>query len=294
VSHLRSAATPREATQGLLFHGTVEPFIGPLKASGWERLNWFAEAPDIAQSYCPESGSEVLKSFPNYSLDDRYVPHGDFDERIFQAMGFDVKDMDAERDITGRMTSYRILEGHPTNRQARAFLEDLGYVFDDESAWIKVRMRDKGGDEIMPAAWKIAGRLFILERPGDLRLYDLQTSAEGGLTGRQWMRTDLFERLANSGEWDGIVIDDVHRSKKLGHFGHRSIGLFQPTIDKLRVHVIACVNNEPYDAWCATDGSTTPEFDALFCAAKNHRTRLAAKPTPTRQPLILQGSSTRK
>lgn len=276
AQHLSAATTPREATKGLLFHGTIEPFEGPLRASGWERLRWFAESPEVAQSYCAESGSEVLSSFASYSLDNHFVPHHCFDETIFAAMGFDVADMEAEREMGGRMTSYRILPGHPSNRQARAFLEDMGYVFTDESAWIKIRIRAEGGDEIMRSDWRTPGRLFVCERPTDLRLYDLQTSEDGGLTGRQWMRTDLFETLAESGEWDGIVIDDVHQSKKLGHFGHRSIGLFQKTMDRLRMHVIACVHADPYDTWNTTDGSTTCEFDGLHRSFVSRQHRLAA------------------
>jgi hypothetical protein len=261
TDHLRTHATPRQATKGLLFHGTVEPFETPLRATGWERLLWFAEGPEIAQSYCPESGSECMVSFLRFALDERFVPHGDMDARIFGLMGFDIAEMDAERDEYGRMCSYRLLKDHPTNRQAKEFIEGLGYVFEGESCWIKMRLKDEGGDEIMP------GRLHILQRPSDLRLHDLQSSADGGLTGRQWMRTDLFEKLADSGDWDGIIIDDIHQSKKMGHFGHRSIGLFQPTIDRLSHHAIDCVNVEPWDVWKAEDGRTTPEFDALHAGA---------------------------
>jgi len=273
---LGAAETPREAARGLLFHGTVEPFEGALVASNWERLRWFAETPEIAQSYCPESGSDVMTGFPSYSLDDRFVPHHSFQETLFAAMGFDVAAMEATRDRYGRMDSYRILPGHPSNREARAFLEDLGYAFDDETAWIKIRMREGGGEEIMPADWKTAGRLFVAERSRDLRLYDLQSSEDGGLTGRQWMRTDLFETLADSGEWDGIVIDDIHVTRKLGQFGHRSVGLFQPTIARTRMHVIACVHADPYDAWNAGEGATTPEFDALHRSFTTRRLELAA------------------
>ena len=276
AERLTSSATPREAVRGLLFHGTVEPFEGPLVASCWERLRWFAETPEIAQSYCPESGSDVLTSFASYSLDDRFVPHHSFDATIFAAMGFDIAAMEATRDRYGRMDSYRILPGHPSNRDARAFLEGLGYAFDGETAWIKARPLDGGGDEIMGADWKTAGRLFVVERPDDLRLYDLQSSEDGGLTGRQWMRTDLFETLADSGDWDGIVIDDIHQSKKLGQFGHRSVGLFQRTIERLRTHVIACVHADPYDTWKAVDGSTTPEFDSLHRSFTARPLKLAA------------------
>jgi len=274
---LRAAETPREAVAGLLFHGTVEPFEGPLVASDWERLRWFAETPEIAQSYCPQSGSEVLKSFARYALDQHMIPHYDFDERILTTMGFDVAAMEAVRDeMTGRMTSYRLLPKHPTNRQAQDFLEAMGYRFDDESCWIKVRMRDVGGDEIMPASWRMPGRLFVCERPQDLRLYDLQSSDEGGLSGRQWMRTELFEALATSGEWDGIVIDDIHQTRRMGQFGHRSVGLFQPTIRRLRTHVIACRHEDPYDVWAKRDGSTTPEFDDLHRCAHDVGQLLAA------------------
>lgn len=274
---LAAGATPREAAANLLFHGTVEPFDGPLVASCWEGLRWFAETPEVAQSYCPESGSEALKTFASYALDDHLVPHHDLDERIMGLMGFDVASMEAERDPrTGRMVSYRLLPGHPTNRDALTFLESMGYVFEGESRWLKTRCLDGGGYEIMPADWIMPGRLFVCERPRGLRLYDLQSIAEGGLSGRQWMRTDVFEEVSASGRWDGIVIDDVHHARRTGHFGHRSIGLFQSTMSRLRMHVIACRHEDLYDIWSRRDGSTTPQFDGLHRLARTGDLRLAA------------------
>lgn len=273
---LSKAATAREATRELLFHGTIEPFEGGLRASNWERLRWFAESPEVAQSYCAQSGTEASIHFTSYSLDERFVPHQCIQEAVFSAMGFDAAAMEATRNRYGRMDSYRLLPNHPTNRQAREYLEALGYVFENECTWLKMRMRPGMTDEIMPNAWRTPGRLFVAERPADLRLYDLQSSEDGGLTGRQWMRTDMFERLAQSGEWDGIIIDDVNQSGKLGHFSHRSIGLFQPAMSRLRMHVIACVHCDPYDVWYATGDSTTPEFDELYRAAATHLPRLAA------------------
>ncbi|MFZ3482218.1 hypothetical protein [Sphingomonas sp. 3-13AW] len=276
ADHLRAAETPRTAARDLLFHGTIEPFDGPLRATCWERLLWFAEEPEIAQSYCAQSGSEVLTGFASYSLDDFFIPHSSFHETIFSAMGFNVAHMEAERNRYGRMDSYRVLDNHPSNRDAKNFLERLGYTFDGETAWIKVRLREGGQDEIMPASWKTKGRLFIAQRPKDLRLYDLQSTEDGGLTGRQWMRTDLFEELATSGDWDGIIIDDINQSKKLGHFGHRSIGLFQPVLQRLPTHVVECVNADPFDTWRGPEGSTTPEFDAIHDTAAAARHKAAA------------------
>ena len=276
ADHLSAAATPRAATEGLLFHGTIEPFDTPLCASDWERLRWFAEAPEIAQSYCAESGVEASAHFARYNLHERFVPHGSFEDTVFAEMGFDVAAMDATRDHTGRMDSYRLLENHPSRQDAKAFLEGMGYVFADESAWIKVRSRADRSEEIMPAAWCTPGRLFVVERPTGLRLFDIASTEDGGLTGRQWMRTDIFEKVLASGLWDGVVIDDVHQTKCTGTFGHRSIGLFQKTIAKSRMHVVACVHADPYDIWKGRDGATTPEFDALFLSAKPHAIALAA------------------
>lgn len=261
---LRASASPRDAYGRLLFHGTIEPFDGPIVASDWEHLRWFATSPDVAQSYCPESGSEVLMSFPGYRLDDHFIPNHHHSRQLFETMGHSVAAMDATCDHTGRMTSYMILDGHPSERVARAFLEDMGYVFENESAWIKVRLRADRSDEFMPADWRTPGRLYIASRPDPLVLHDMAGTMDGGLTGRQWMETDVFEEISRSGNHDGVVISDIHQTKSMGHFEHSSIGLFGHVLRRLDWHAIPCVHHDPG----RSRDETTPEFQALWESAR--------------------------
>ncbi|QAY80391.1 hypothetical protein [Sphingosinicella sp. BN140058] len=266
---MAAAPDPRSACDQLLFHGTLETFAGPLKASGWEALRWTCDDPCVAQSYCPDVGCTTAWWAPmDYRLDEKLLPDGPINQIIFRELGFDELALDAKRDQTGRLLSWRVLPGHPTWRDASAFMQALGYSTAPEACnWVKTA--DRGNFiEIQPAHHKEPGRLFILERPRDLRVFDLASTAEGGLSGRQWMQTPIFRSLAASRRWDAIEIADVNDSPELGQFEHRSIGLFAPALLRLRYHTIPIVNFDPWDCWRRLDRSTTPEFDALWASCQ--------------------------
>jgi hypothetical protein len=265
---LGSAASPRAACDQLLFHGTIESFEGRLVASKWESLRWTAEDPCVAQSYCPETGGLTgWAAEMAYEMDRPLLPQGPINAILFRDFGFDEADLDATTDHTGRYQSYRILPNHPTNQMAADRMRELGYKANYGTMdWVKVG-RSAKGDVILPADHKDAGRLFILERPVDLRIHDISRTTDGGLTGRQWTQTDAFHAASQAG-WDGIQIDDIHQSKQLGHFGHVAIGLFEPTLARLRYHVLDIVHFDPWDCWKRQDDSTTPEFDALWASCR--------------------------
>lgn len=266
---LSNSQTPLHASRHLLFHGTIEKFDGRLSASSWEHLRWTATDPAVSQSYCPETGGQTMWSAPSlWELNSRFLPQGDINRIIFRELGFDEFDLHAEKDQTGRFTSWKILPDHPTNEQALTYMQRLGYEAEPGGyAWVKTQKRGNCW-HILPAAYKEPSRLFILEKPANLRVYDHASRADGGLTGRQWTQNDLFKFLADSGDWDGIKIDDIHHSPKIGHFSHESIGLFAPALTRLRYHIIPCVNVDPWDSWNLDNGATTAEFDALWESCK--------------------------
>lgn len=243
----------------LLFHGTIEQFEGRICASDWEGLRWFAESPEVAQAYCPESGSSILWSNPGHRGMERMIPdtHG-ASGKLFRMMGHDPDVLEIERDGQGRVMSFRAIEGHPTwNDAHRYVMQELGYAMDNGSCWLKLHK-----EHIMPAAWKKMGRLFILPRKPSLRIYDLRGETEGGLMGRQWMQTERFKQIEKQGVYDGVLIHDVHQSATLGHFEHDSIGLFDRTLCEMEWTSIPCMHRDPADF--QREGRTTPEIEQLI------------------------------
>ena len=253
ASALEREADPAQP-QGLLFHGTIEPFEGPLRPTGWEGLLWFSDSPIVSQSYCAAAGLSALWSFQSWRSADRFVPIGDLDEKLFAGMGHDIEAMEIQHGRDGRPESYRILESHPTYADVATYVtETLGYHLRDGSCWITLKH-----DQVQPASWKEQGRLYILKKPDALQLYDMRKQ-EGGLAGRQWMETEQFANAREAG-YDGVIISDVHQTERLGHYGHTSWGLFGETIERLDVHDIPCTFFDPADAWYGSKARNTPEW----------------------------------
>ncbi len=273
---LAETSSPSEACSRLLFHGTIEPFEGRLRSFSSLGLRWFAEDPVVAQSYCPAVPGSTGWSPPYlWNLTERMLPEGAINTLIFRELGFDERDLDITRDKYDRICSWRYLDGHPTWQQAKDYMTDLGY---DTSSlcWVKTGER-AGIDVILPADYKAPGRLFIAERPKDFRVFDYARGRDGGLTGRQWNHHSAFTKIAATGDWDAVLIDDVNQSPAMGHFGHPALGVFESTLEGLDYHVIDAVNFDPIDAWYGDgDVSTTPEFAALWASCQPARLPMAA------------------
>ncbi|AXK43991.1 hypothetical protein [Erythrobacter aureus] len=276
VDLLANSPTPREACHGLMFHGTLEQFDGRLKSFSSLGLRWAAEDPVVAQSYCPATSGSTMWTPPYlWTLQERMLPDSYINRIIFRELGFDERKLDIKRDDRDRICSWRVLDGHPTWQQAKDYMASLGYDGSSYS-WVKTAKRDSV-DVILPADYKAQGRLFILERPADFRVYDYATGREGGLTGRQWNHSTAFTKLAAADEWDAVLIDDVNQSEGMGHFGHPALGVFEKTLSTLRYHVIDAVNFDPITAWYGEDPhATTPEFDALWASCQPACLPLAA------------------
>lgn len=273
---LAAASSPRDACQNLMFHGTLEAFQGRLKSFSSMGLRWAAEDPVVAQSYCPATSGSTMWSAPyTWTLRERMLPDSHINAIIFRELGFDERKLDIKRDDRGRICSWRVLEGHPTWQQAKDYMAGLGYE-DSSYSWVKTAKRD-GVDIILPADYKAQGRLFIIERPADLRVFDYAQGRDGGLTGRQWNHSTAFTKIAATGDWDAVLIDDVNQSDGMGHFGHPALGVFEKTLSKLRYHVIDAMNFDPIEAWYGEDANaTTPEFDALWASCQPASLPMAA------------------
>lgn len=241
--------------EGLLFHGTIEPFKTRISASDWEGVLWVSETPEIAQSYCPESGVSALWSLRN-TLSENFIPRSDIDEKIFESMGFCLSDMDIQKDKSHKIESYMLLENHPKGKDVLDYIQSLGYHLEDGSCWIKL-----DNNNIKKASWKKPARLFIFDKDPDLSIIDISDHGDGGLTGRQWENNSLIKSYETT--HDGVVVSDIHSSPKMGQFEHKSIALFPRALEKIKFYDIKVQSHDPYQSWHVSRNRTTPEFQNL-------------------------------
>ncbi|PKM46871.1 MAG: hypothetical protein CVV05_00200 [Gammaproteobacteria bacterium HGW-Gammaproteobacteria-1] len=219
-----------------LFHGTCEEIVGSLHPSGYDSVFWTAGTPAVAQTYIPVSGGSTLASI---SKGRRVIEPTSVTIAVASALGIVP---DAEYDDRGRLLSWcwRTRDGASAELgtdQVLQYLEGLGYTLEDHNiamrGWLKVRIAE-GKDVILPADYKEPGRVFVLEPPSDLRLYDHLTGLEGDLTDLAYHKIDLFRQLESQG-YDGIAIHDFCQSSTCGNVGHVSYGLFAQGLARARV-----------------------------------------------------------
>lgn len=245
-----------EVSDDLLFHGTAEPFEGDAKSFSHGGILWVAESPSVAQNYIPESGSSVLISLPSYKKSDRFPPNQGMNSALLEQMGFSIQDMDPVYNHFGQAQSFRILPNHPRYGDVVKFIENLGYVFSDDTCWLKCNSEGR----VVRADYKIPGTLFILSGKNRLKILDLtQGTNEDDLMDPTYNRFDLFQKAKKAG-YDGVRINDFAQSKNWGNLGHRSIGLFDSGVAKLKQERIEArnfdwgddlrqKNTEEYDSW---------------------------------------------
>lgn len=219
-----------------LFHGTCEEIVGALRPGGYDGVFWTADTPAVAQTYIPVSGGSTLASI---SKGRRVIEPTTVTIAVAGALGIVP---DAEYDDRGCLLSWcwRARDGASAELgtdQVLQYLEGLGYTLEDHNiamrGWLKVRIAE-GKDVILPADYKEPGRVFVLEPPSDLRLYDLVTGLEGDLTDLAYHKIDLFRQLESQG-YDGIAIHDFCQSSTCGNVGHVSYGLFAQGLARARV-----------------------------------------------------------
>lgn len=214
---------------GLLFHGTAEPFDGPPKVCGIDDILWFADAPIYAQAYIPEAGlSSIISKPSDWRMDERVRPnkHSFWTEFATITMGRPLPDV--EYDDFGEAKSWSIRKDWPTYAECVAALRELGYTFMDGSE--EVKYSDGCNSPVARADWLQPGRVFVTAADG-LRLLD-RSVGESDATEKAHLDFDLF-RFAEKSGYDGVVINDLCQSSDCGNVGHRAVGLFSATVDKL-------------------------------------------------------------
>jgi hypothetical protein len=218
---------PRDS--GLLFHGTAEPFDGPPKACGIDGLLWFADNPLFAQAYIPTAGLTAYVAKPSdWRMNDRVRPdkHSFWTEFATASLGRPLPDV--EYDDFGAAKSWSIRSDWPTYAECVAALRGMGYSFIDGCEQVKYANGPCG--PVARSDWMQPGRVFVTAADG-LRLLD-RSCGESDLTEKAHLDFDLFRSAEKSG-FDGLVIDDFCQSSDCGNVGHRAVGLFAATVEKL-------------------------------------------------------------
>lgn len=264
---LADFSSPEEAMDSgeFLFHGTAENFSGPLRVGPYDQLLWTASDCCVAQNYIPESGINAYLSFDAWRAKDRVAPspHDPWWNIVAQSMGADIQKADAKFSPSGDLKSYRVVRGHPTYEEARTYLHQLGYS-EQKNGIMKLKL--SSDCELLPADHSMQGRLFIMHKDPSLRFLDL-SRGEGDLQNPDYHRLDDFSVAQQKG-YDGVIIDDFAQSETWGNMGHKSLGVFTHTIDKLPViYVPAKSYDWPEDV--AAHTGMTEEFQMAFDHAKD-------------------------
>lgn len=244
-----------------LFHSTGEPFDEKdLRGGGYDRILWTTTDSAISQTYIPIAGSEMFTQTSSLLQPSKDPTIIQFQKKI--GLEYD--------DITwgpgNRAQSYRVAknpfkdieDAHDSlyetmplkNQRVNDYLMNtLGYKpkgqdYNNNYSW-KLKM---SGNEILPADYRMKGRLFILIPNQDLKIFDMTHggSIEGDLTDLDYHKLDTFDELMKRG-YDGVKINDFAQSNDQGNFGHTSIGLFKQALGKLDKEVVQDVVHHDLD-----------------------------------------------
>ena len=246
-----------EFEKQFLFHGTPEPFTTKLHVGG-DGILWTAEASNIAQAYIPESGSSMYYAAHGYELDQVMRPpdkHDRTTRSLVKLAGITFSDI--EYDEYDRARSWRVGPDGATKRMIIDALTALGYTPRRHGTY-EIKLAH---DQVMPADWKLVGRLFILEPKEPLSLLDIRTGDTADLLDPEYLHYDKFKAVEKAG-FDGVRVPDLLQSKVWGNFGHDSVALFKRALKKLKVRSIPATNYDPPDmaGWRVP----TPEFMEFF------------------------------
>lgn len=245
-----------------LFHGTAEPFDGPLRAlsdSGTDEagLLWTATCSGIAQTYIPESGVKlgIDLSYPDKEClrpDDRVFPW------LCDHLGITWR---SERDSSGRTTSWACKPFSPKFSHLRSCLRDLGYNVEDSDRflWVKATTFADSSVQVLPVEQSLVGRLFIVQPKRELDLFDLRDAFDHTLSDPQYHRYDFFRKAYALGK-DGVLIRDYCQTEIWGNVEHESIGLFERALADSHTQSISAKHFEWSESEYPSDRTASPEY----------------------------------
>jgi len=274
LERLAEFDTPSEAVPAFLYRGMVGSSHDPLHASGYDGCLWLAYSPTVAQTYIPASSSTLLR-VSSWSMDDLVrpqlnctPPRPDGLYALAVQLGYPEAE-NIEFDRLGRADSWRTPPGYPKYGDLVRHLVGMGYPWEegrDFSAWVRIE-HVEGRDVFRPNGFKKEGRLFVIDGVSDLRLYDHAAGSDGDLMDVDYHKLKLFREVEAEG-YDGIVINDFCQTDNHGNVGHRSVGLFEHAIPKIRYASVPAVHWEwPEDERCSA--LVTPEFEQAHETARS-------------------------
>lgn len=228
----------------VLFHATGEEFDpGTLKPGAYDGVIWTAEDSAISQMYIPASGSTWYTRLGNLMRPSESKTIRNLQRKL--GIEYDYSDIKFER---GTPMSWSIPDAFAgmSNKEREDFFRErmksvLGYETDGDGDGDRFDPYEikTHKDEVMPADWKMKGRLFVIEVQEPLKIYDLTMGGrtEGDLMDLEYNKIDLFRAKEEAG-YDGIKINDFAQSETMGNMGHRSIGIFPGSINKCTWEVV--------------------------------------------------------
>ncbi len=257
-----------ELRSALLFHGTCEPWLHPTpRGGGYDGVFWAAEDPLTAQTYIPEWGLMVLTGLDRWDLDKEVRPDRSCSFwEIAQELGADaiVYEYDIDRASCWKDTGKPV-----TYRQVAQRLEEMGYKVDDNEYRYRLKLFSRTEDgktlrAILPKDRTPPGRLILVEKPDDLRVYDM-AKGDPDLTDIEYHNIRGFKQAFEAG-FDAVKINDFAQSPKMGNIGHSSIGLSPETAKRLfsegRIVSIAATHRDfTWPMGSYPEAFSTPDFD---------------------------------
>ena len=263
----RATSVEDLANLGVVFHGTSETFDGPPKPGPYDGVFWTARSPQIAQGYIPVAGISVpMPRHHPHEMQERIRPVIDramsgeptcYDHMTRWALnecGITPEGLDPEFSH-GRLASWRIPQGWPTIGDFHDFLDEMGY----ERAPREETMLSVHQGKIMPAGWRLPGRLIIAVLP------DTATARTPEWSSSSWgvenhNRLHDFAAMRAEGRSCFRMADKL-QSRIMGNYGHEAIGILPAGLERAIWTEVPAVNYDRFHE--VENGFWTPEFASL-------------------------------
>lgn len=239
-----------------LFHATGEEFEPTTLGTGMDGLCWTCQQAGIAQTYIPEAGSTLLTSLEHIALPSKDPTLQNLQRKIGIEYDYSQVKWQADQRHTQSYRQAPVFD-YIENEEKTSYYDKVekmcqyvgnklksiyGYEPYKENGqwfqehWYKLKCER---NQVMPADYKMKGRLFVIKPKEDLVIYDM---TEGGkkdpdLGDLDYNKLDLFEKIEKEG-YDGVKITDFAQTKEYGNLGHLSVGLFNRGLKKCEWEVV--------------------------------------------------------
>jgi len=226
----------------ILFHGTLETYDYQKIKPGIDRLFWTTEHKNIALSYIPSSGGEVLATAGSIATPTTQSSILAIQKAI--GIHYDTSSFEMQG---SQVVSYQLApvfqeERFWNNAQLKCdyviekMRSVLGYEPEGDSGCYSQYRVKLNMDKVLKRDEQQKGTLLTLELKRDMEIYDLTRGGkvEGDYLDPDYRKMDLFDKIQKQ-NFDGIKINDFHNTRDLGLFGHESIGFFSKALKDIKI-----------------------------------------------------------